>query len=210
MTDVEIGIYTHRWSELQVRAIESIARRTRHHQYSILVTQQPGNCHENMNRIWRRFSARYVVLMDEDVVVLQDGWLDSLIGALRADASVGVVGCNEVKLRPQSVSEPTHATVSYPGWIPAYVMAFERERVPFLAFDENIPGQIGMTDLDACLQIRDRGLQVALHPEVVVYHPIRDDAETRPRQEKLKQWHPEQIAYMRMKWGSLFERMLEQ
>jgi len=212
MTEVEIGIYTHRWSELQVRAIESIARHTKTHQYSILVTQQPGNCHENMNRLWRRFSARYVVLMDEDVVVLQDGWLDGLIGALRADSNLGVVGCNEVKSVPPSVSEPRQATLMYPSWIAAYVMAFERERVPFLVFDEGIPGQMGMTDLDACLQIRDHGLQVGMHPEVIVYHPIRDDddvrrREQRPTLDKLREWCPEQVAYMRMKWGGFFERM---
>jgi len=213
MTEVEIGIYMHRWSELQVRAIESIARHTKRHQYSILVTQQPGNCHENMNRLWRRFSARYAVMMDEDVVVLQDGWLDALIGALESDSELGVVGCSEVKTLPPSVPEPANTSLSYRSWVPAYVMAFDRERVPFLLFDEGIPGAMGMTDLDACLQILDKGLRVASHPEVLVFHPARDDddvrrGEQRPALAELKSWYPEQVAYMRMKWGGLFDRTM--
>ena len=213
VSEVQIGIYTHRWSHLQVRAVEAIARHTKTEQYSILVTQSAGTCHENMNRLWRRFSAPYVVLMDEDVVVLQDNWLKGLIGALEADGELGVVGCSEDKRPPTAVREPESIKLSYRTWIPAYVMAFKRERVPFLCFDEAIPGRMGMTDVDACLQLLDHGLRVGTIPEIVVYHPNRDDdasrlEEARPRVGEQRAWYPEQVAYMRAKWGDLFARTL--
>lgn len=211
MTEVEIGIYTHRWSELQVRALESIARHTKQHQYSVLVTQVDGNCHQNMNRLWRRFSAPYVIMLDEDVEILQDGWLAGLLAALEADPELGVVGCTSMGERPESVPNPARIRVDYTWWIPAYVMAFKRERVPFLQFDEGIPGRCGMTDVDACLQIQSHGLKVGLNSEVVVYHPSREDDATRVREARplvaeQQAWFSQQTAYMKNKWGRLFER----
>lgn len=219
MTEVEIAIYTHRWSQLQVSAIEGIARHTKTRQYSIVVTQKPGNCHQNMNRVWRRCSAPYVVLMDEDAWVLQDGWLDALIANLDDDPELGVVGCREIKDPALALTlphpEPKPVKPIEKLWIPAYVMAFKRERVaPFLRFDEAIPGDMGMTDTDACLQIRlDGRLKVGQNPEVVVYHPARDDDETRIREQRpftsqQKLWFVDQVAYMRQKWGAEYERLL--
>lgn len=211
MIAVEIGIYTHRWSELQVRAIESIARHTKRHQYSILVTQREGNCHQNMNRLWRRFSAPFAIMMDEDVEVLQDGWLDGLLAALESDAEVGVMGCTAIWQRVLGLPDPGLPELSYEPWIPAHVMAFKRDRVPFLHFDEAIPGQMGMTEVDACLQLARRGLRAAKNGNVVVYHPARDDDETRrveqrPLVSQQKEWFPDQVRYMREKWGAHFER----
>lgn len=211
-TEVELATYTHRWSELQVRLMTSVAKHTKTHQYSFLVTQKPGNCHQNMNRIWRRLTAAYVVLMDEDVVILQDGWLASLIESLESDEKIGVVGCAEVKTLPAIVPEPGKVTLDFQMWIPAYVMAFKRERVPFLRFDEAIPGQMGMTDLDACLQIVDKGLKVAVNPQVVVFHPNRDDdairvREQRPLIRQQEDWFRLQSAYMNEKWGDLWKRV---
>lgn len=213
MTEVEIGIYTHRWSELQVQAIESIAAHTKRHQYSIVVCQTPGNCHQNLNRLWSRFSAPYVVVIDEDVEVLQDGWLDGLLRALDADPELGLVSCNPLAQRPLSIAEPDRVRLTYMTWVPAHVMAFKRERVPFLQFDEAIPGQMGMTDVDACLQLRNNGLRVAVNTEVVVYHPVRDDDETRLREQRpstgqQRRWFPAQVEYMRGKWGGLFESVM--
>jgi len=217
MTEVEICIYTHRWSDLQLKAMASIALHTKERQYSVIVTQKPGTCHQNMNRVWRRTSAPYVVLMDEDVCVLQDGWLERLIDNLDEDPLLGVVGCREVKdLKDalEKMPEPQRSMPKPKHWIPAYVMAFKRERVaPFLWFDEAIPGDMGMTDLDACIQIVDHDLKVAQNQEVVVYHPMRDDDETRIRERRpltrqQEVWHREQLAYMRQKWGPKFERLL--
>lgn len=217
-TEVELGTYTHRWSPLQVSLMESVAKHTKKRQYSFLVTQRPGNCHQSMNRLWRRFSAPYVVMMDEDVQILQDGWLDSLIEALDKTPDLGVVGCYELKtpaqLQAHEPREPKGFKLDYREWIPAYVMAFKLDRVkPFLHFDEAIPGQMGMTDLDACMQITHNHLRVAFNSEVIVYHPMRDDNETRTREERpftsqQEAWYRDQCEYMGRKWGEAFWRIL--
>ena len=221
MTEVEIGIYTHRWSEWQVRCIESIARHTKSHQYSILMTQKTGNCHQNMNRLWRRFTAPYVIMLDEDVTILQDGWLESLIKGLESNDKIGVLGAMDIKFgldieggipEPSSPHYSSKSTINFKRWIPAYLMAFKLSRVPFLRFDEAIPGDMGMTDVDACCQIDTNGLLVAVNSEVLVYHPARDDDETRKKEQRPSRgwqelWYPAQVAYMQQKWGDLFERI---
>lgn len=222
---VDLGTYCHRWSPLQVRLMNSVALHTKTHQYAFHVVQRHGNCHQNFDRLWRRMTAPYVVIMDEDVEILQDGWLDALIRSLDENPKLGVVGAKDLKVRPTFA--PSEPTLASPGevtwitppllrvnWIPAFLMAFKRERVaPFLKADLAIPGQMGMTDLDLCLQIQDKGLEVAINQQVVVYHPSRDDdairvSEQRPLISQQEAWFPQQVAYMRQKWGDLWDRLI--
>ncbi len=180
----------------------------------MLVQQTAGTCAQNLNRLWRRFSAPFVVLLDEDVSILQDGWLEALLEVLESRDDIGVVGCESVGEEHLAyVAEPVRpALVGVHPWVPAYVMAFQRDRVPFLQFDEAIPGDMGMTDVDACLQVRSRGLFVCSRSDVVVWHPCRDADETRKLEERptvsqQQSWYPNQIAYMRSKWGRVFEEI---
>lgn len=218
MTDVSLVVYQHRWSELQVRCLTSIARHTKRLQYDVIVVQKEGNCAKNMNRGWGRAKAPYVVMLDEDVVILQDEWLETLIDVLRNDPKAGVIGCKETKLleeadllEAENTVQPT-LLAEVRSWLPAYVTCYARERVgEFLEFDEAIPGQMGMSDLDACLQITAKGLKCLYHPGVTVYHPARDDDETRLREQRpltrqQQEWFPEQVSYMNVKWGEHFRR----
>ena len=212
--EVDCGLYCHRWSNWQVKLINSIAQHTKSHQYAIHVVQKRGNCHVNMGRLLRRFTAPYCVIMDEDALVLQDRWLDGLIWALEKDQTLGLVGCKDVKHEEEilRVQEPGQFTIRDTPWIPGFLMAFKRERVEFLRPDEAIPGDMGMTDVDLCAQVRSQGLRVAVVPEIIVYHPARDDDETRrieerPTLARQEEWFPLQQAYMREKWGDLFRRM---
>lgn len=215
VSEVDLLIYTHRWSPLQVRLIESIASHTKHHQYAIHVVQRTGSAHINLNRAWRRATANYAVIFDEDVQLLQDGWLDGLIMALEQDQSLGIVGCQDLQTDAQlcNITEPYGVVLEYREWVPGYVMAFKRERVPFLRFDEAIPGAMGMSDLDACLQITSHQLKVARNLQVVVYHPMRIEDETRIREERptmaqLEEWFPAQVGYMIQKWGETYSRLI--
>ena len=213
MTDIpDIVIWTHRWSPFIEKCAASVAKRTRG-SYSILVVCEPGSCHENMNRALARTRSRYVVLLDEDVEVLTDGWLDILLGDLRSDETLGVVGAAEVKDMFGRAMYQNGSNRSIDGpqartWIPAYVMAFDRQRCPTLVFDERIPGLKGMTDVDACLQIRRHGLTVATDPRVMVYHPHKTPAQRGhdgcPTQADELAWYEKQRAYMADKWGETY------
>lgn len=213
---VDILNYQHRWSNWQVRLLTSIAKHTKDIQYSIHVVQKEGSCHKNINRALRRVTAPYFVIMDEDAEVLQDGWLAGLCQALESDEKLGVVGARDVKteIERDRVEEPSGVVLERVSWIPGFCMAFKRDRVmEFLRADEAIPGDMGMTDLDLCAQIQSQGLRVARNREVVVYHPARDDDETRaierrPTLAKQEEWFPLQTAYMQEKWGDLFRSMV--
>ena len=208
----EVAIWTHRWSPFIGKCAASVARHTRG-SYSLLVVCEPGTCHENMNRVLARSRSRYVVFLDEDVEILTHGWLDRLVRDLAQDERLGAVGCAEVKDGFARALYLNGARRAQGGlvertWIPAYVMAFDRVRYPLLRFDERIPGDKGMTDVDACLQLRRHGFKVACDRRVVVYHPHKTPAQRGkdgvPTQEDELAWFSAQRAYMTEKWGSLY------
>ncbi|HYC63834.1 MAG TPA: hypothetical protein VEC14_03810, partial [Reyranellaceae bacterium] len=94
-------------------------------------------------------------------------------------------------------------------WVPAYVMLFDRHKLPDLQADHQIPGKKGTTDVDLCLQIRKRGYVVGRHMGVYVYHPHKgDDAQRRADLTATKaeeeEWFPQQVAYMKQKWGDAY------
>ncbi|MFH0962963.1 MAG: glycosyltransferase [Planctomycetota bacterium] len=213
MKDVpDIAVWTHRWSPLLVRCVESVARRTRG-SYNLIVVCEPGNCHRNMNRVLARSRSRYLVFLDEDVEILDDSWLDRLLEDLRDHDGLGVVGCREIKDpfaralyldRPDLVLAAPPAPLDFVSWIPAYCMCLDRGRFPTLSFDERIPGDKGMTDVDACLQLRSHGLSVARDNRFAVYHPAKSASERMRCAAREFEWFRAQRDYMTSKWGDLY------
>lgn len=208
---IDIGVYCHRFSDFQVDCISSVAQHTKQ-SYNLIVVCEPGSCHKNMNRVLDRSMGDYLILMDEDVQIEQDNWLDLLTGDLESVKDAGVVGT--FVARSQAALQAWSPEMATPGtwpeertWIPAHVMCFDMRRVrEFLRFDECIPWIMGMTDVDACLQIRHIGLRVMIDRRVVVYHPTRDDEETRAKEQRptiaeQQKYFPDQFQYMSNKWG---------
>jgi len=208
-----VCIWTHRWSPLIERCAAGVARHTRG-DYDLIVVCREGTCHQNMNRALARSRSRYTVFLDDDVEILTDGWLEHLLADLAAEETLGVVGCLEVKdpfakaLYREQPERFTRDCVERVTWIPAYVMCFDRGRFPCLRFDERIPGAKGMTDVDACLQLRRHGLGVALDRRVVVYHPHKTPemrhSDGVPTEEEERAWFEKQREYMAEKWGEMY------
>jgi GT2 family glycosyltransferase len=180
-----------------------------------VVVQKAGTAHQNLNRVRERLRAPYTCILDEDVEILQDGWIERLIADLEANPAVGLVGCAEIKEESAKISIPRLLPDVGPlrrlSWIPAYCMVFPRTILEKVTFDESIPGDCGMTDVDACLQVDALGYEIAKDPEVVVYHPPRDDDETRSKEQRptlaqQRAWFPGQVDYMIRKWGHRYTR----
>jgi hypothetical protein len=208
-----IAVWTFRYSDLQVRCIESVARHT-FGSYNLMLVCEPGNCHVNMQRVLDRNTSRYLCFLDEDVEILQPGWLDVLIADLEDYPDVGVVGCREFKDKKDrdelvQLGGPIAMTLENPlnfrTWIAAYVMVFDMERCAGIEVDQNIPGHKGMTDVDLCFQVRAKDLKVARDERIVVYHPFKNRAEQArydlPDEEVVLGWFPAQREYMKKKWS---------
>lgn len=217
MTDIpDIAIWTHRWTPLLPRCAESVVAHARGN-YNLVIVCEPGTCHQNMNRVLLRSRSRYTVFLDEDVEILDNGWLDVLLSDLHDAPDLGVVGCREIKDEFEralyghtrnvflaTLKEP----VAFVTWVPAYVMVFDRSRCASLSFDEAIPGAKGMTDVDACLQIRKHGLRVGIDNRVCVYHPHKRPQDRGvngvPTKAEELAWFEKQRAYMTEKWGAMY------
>lgn len=194
------------------RSIEALT--TGDYQFHLMI--HPASCHVNMNRAYHLGTARYVCLLDEDVEIITPDWIWHLLQVIESDPTVGVVNCAEVKtptdrenwIRAAGHAPLTNAVRDIP-WAPAYVTLYDRERTPWLEFDEEIPGRKGMSDLDACLQLKAHGFRSVRHQGIAVYHPHKGDEEQRRRdqtttkQEELDCFRA-QVEYMTRKWGDAF------
>lgn len=208
--DHEFVVFSHRPHPEQARLAEALVRTTAH-TVRLTVLREPGTAHQNMNRALDIAGrTRYVFLMDEDAIPLQPGWVPAMLSTIgRGDA--GLVGCRDART-PEEVTEAVKVGVQ-PGpveavqWLPGYVMLVDRQRTAGLRIDEAIPGRLGMSDKDFCLQIRARGLRIYKHLGVVVEHLDKppDDVIRKARDvslfsENLANFEL-QVAYMNQKYG---------
>lgn len=215
MPKVDLVCFAHRPHPMQDRLLQSIkALTTGDYEWHLMI--HPAGCSANMNRAYHTGSARYVTLLDEDVEIVTPEWIWHLMAIIENQPDVGVVNCAEVKtlkerddwIQIAGHAPLTNATRDVP-WAPAYVTLYDRERTPWLEFDEEIPGRKGMGDLDASMQLRAHGLRRVRHLGVAVYHPHKGDEaqriadQTTTKQEELDCFKA-QHEYMIEKWGQAY------
>jgi hypothetical protein len=140
--------------------------------------------------------------MDEDIVLLHDDWFERLEEDLLDDPKLAIVGCAEIKEPTDDWPIPSLRRVP---WIAAYLIAVDRKKLPWASYDENMPGLLGMTDVDLCLQARNAGYDVGCDTGVVVLHqklPELKDPEIHDHRSTFRQNEMKlQFAYMYEKWG---------
>lgn len=221
MAEVDVVLWAHRKHPIQGTCRESVLRLTSG-DYAYHEMIEPGTCHQNMNRAYHTGSARFVCLLDEDVEILNQDWVWHLVKAMRADESIGVLNTLEVKTADERRTwidscglSPLTSLIRTIPWAPAYVTLYDRERTPWLVFDERIPGRKGMSDLDASLQItKGHGLRCRRHMGIAVYHPHKPDEQgrlalgTTTKQEELDCF-PAQRQYMVEKWGPAYLEVIK-
>lgn len=192
--------------------------------FNLIYRYGPGTAHQNINKVLDRCTSRYVAICDDDVEWLDEGWLTTLLDVLKSKDNIGMVVPVEIKHQNQrdsyiengwceEVPKPGYDIQELP-WLPGYVMLFDRERVPDIRADENIPGPSGMSDLDLSLQVRSAGFKCALTTRTVMFHGLKPlDVDWRTKWEivqehDLSALHREQMIYMTGKWGSFFTEAL--
>lgn len=222
MNDVTLGIFMQRIGPEHPAQLASLEKTRRSFRLEYIF--EPGTAHANINKVLDRCTTRYVAICDDDVTWLDEYWLDTLLDVLKEHDQVAMVVPTEIKYEDQKDSylkngwNPDCAQPDYDllecSWLPGYVMLFDRDRVPELRADEQIPGPSGMSDLDLSLQVRGNGFKCILTSRTVVYHPTKPlDHDWRQRwdivqEEDLPALHHQQVTYMRKKWGSFFDEAI--
>jgi hypothetical protein len=175
-----------------------------------------------------------MIIMDDDVEILTDGWLRILTETLRKHDRLAELTPLEVKTKTdreeflevgsdvfwrRRCEGNSLPRVMETQWNAGYIMAIDREKVTVYA-DEQIPGTVGMADVDISLQVRDAGFDTAMTSECTVYHPwkhpdgIKCDGSPREREyrkkyqiyqeEELPELFQQQFDYMKQKWGRIY------
>ncbi len=215
----DILLFMRRVGPYHTEQLASLARHTQQ-SYNLICAYEPDTtAFECVNRAISRSTSRWMALVDDDVIFLEDFWLKTLIDILRQHDDLGVLTPMEVKTEEElSAFQKDRETFSpyrklvlgETNWNPGYVLLFDREKVQDIYADEKLPGRYGMSDLDMCLQVRASGFRVAMTGQVYVYHPWKiKDREWRERYEMVQddkehEMHLLQQAHMIAKWGEFY------
>lgn len=216
----ELAVYAHRVHEEYFRAVGGSILATAGMTCRVMLWVSPGSVHENMLRAWQASNARYFAFVDEDVEFLDQNWLSVLLNDLKGNPKLGAVATAQVKdegakfdyemwAQEHPITEREFG-LEQALWAPAHVLLVDRERVPNVAPDVQIPGVKGMSDLDFCLQVRAAGFAVGIDRRVVVYHPHKAFGEydrlklDNPTLEDEQIVFPKQALYMAKKWGKMY------
>lgn len=214
---VEIGIYAHRFEPKYLIPLYESLKETAP-TIPVKLWIAPGNVHQNFSKIMDEAKKEFYIVLDEDLVFLEAGWVDILIQDLIDNPKLGVVGTGQVKTEGKKfdyemglLEKPVGLTLQ--KWFPAHVVACHRGRVGEIRPDLAIPGSKGMSDLDYCLQVRKAGWDIGLDDRVVVYHadkPFDDQSRLELQNPTLSQeaaFFPQQVLFMWKKWGEMYKEL---
>jgi GT2 family glycosyltransferase len=207
----DILLFSHRLGEWHERQLASIAKRTPC-SYTLIYDRNPKiNAHQAAAACWKRATSRYVALCDDDCLFLTDNWITILIDLLKHHESFGAIAPMEVKrvhdmqnylsdpLSIRLLPSPPRSLISVP-WAATYCLVVDRERVPDIVIDENMPGKVAMVDVDVGLQIMHAGYEVGMTDAAVVLH----SEATRRDSDQRRTVYEEQKLHMFKKWGDFF------
>ncbi len=207
----EIFYYAHQeppWLAQNIQALKD----TTDGDYELRVLIEPGTAHENLDRCLLRAKSDRVVIMDDDCAILPPdrNWLQQIHKAFDENPRVGQVTPIEIK-DPETRDVYVHSPDAFKKWLPnsfrvpwlpGYLIALDRTRVPDIRADVGLPGCTGMSDLDISLQVTWRGFDCLALTGFCAYHPWKslEAHSTRIDPERDNQ----QKLYMYAKWGEHF------
>jgi hypothetical protein len=168
-----------------------------------------------MHAVAESVDTPYFIWLDEDVQFLTPGWLGLLLEHFQ-DPTIGMVTCMQVKDQHMVEATLQHANEVCGGsvemsWAPGHVFAIRTLLLRNgVNADRKMPGVKGMSDVDICLQVRNKGFSVVNDERVVVWHPHKpqDDigrrADQQPTLAEERAVFEAQKNYMIEKWGNFY------
>jgi len=219
----DILMFMRRVGPYHEEQMASIARHTKQSYTLVLGWNPEVTSFVAMNLAFARRTSRFTVLLDDDVILMDDGWLQHLVDVLLQHDDVAIVVPSEIKqpgeynsyLEERKTSSMQPTPLLEMTWMPGYTMAIDWEKVPDLRCDEEIPGRYRMNDVDLCLQVRSMGYKVVLDRTFAVYHLEKIDSLDWKRKNDLMlpeeeiPLHRQQVRYMAQKWGNFYSRSLQ-
>ena len=164
---------------------------------------------EEINRVMQIFKGEYLVLLDDDVI-LETGWLNGLIGCAEKYQDAGIIGAILKDRKNRIIHSGGEVTDNHFGielrepiykpterkYACSAVMLIKRETIEKIGqFDEGYRkyGQ----ETDYCLKAWENGFKVLVSPEAKAIHLVGQTAKLRPDVKDL--WEKDRIRFY-TKW----------
>jgi hypothetical protein len=180
MSDLDLSVWAHRWSDFYPKVIGSIARYVKE-SYNLITLIEPGNCHQNMQRVLDRGRSRILCFMDEDIELLDEYTIPRMRDVLLSSDEIAMIVPVQIFERhlardyrdfveAKGPHPNPESTVKLINMCAAYSMMVDREKLPKLYADTKIPGIKGFTDCDLSMQVHAAGYKLALLSSGYIYH----------------------------------------
>lgn len=172
---------------------------------------------EEINRVMQIFKGEYLVLLDDDVV-LEAGWLNGLIGCAEKCQDAGIIGAILKDRKNRIIHSGGEVTDNHFGielrepiykpterkYACSAVMLIKREAAEKIGqFDEGYRkyGQ----ETDYCLRAWEKGFKVLISPETRAIHLVGQTVQLRPDMKDL--WEKDRIRfYTKWKNSSVYNK----
>lgn len=208
--------------EDQMRAIAEHTKES----YTIRLEFTPPEItsYQALDAVLKRATSRYVVIMDDDLLPLDDYWLSTVLEPLKKFPDVAMVIPWETKEKHiaegwqkdgiKVFPNPPQAVLSI-NRMAGYCMAVDRQRVPGLYSDLGFPHRWAGSDWDMQFQVLSAGFKVACTTKTLVYHPLKlTDQSWRdqfgfPSDQEFAGWTQDHRDFLLKKWGPMYEENQE-
>jgi len=221
MTEVpDVCMFMRRVGPFHEEQMSAFARHTKESFNLIYVYEPDTTSYQAVTQAFARSTSRYLLLIDDDVIPLDDGWISAVIGVLQRHQELGAVSAFELRtqelvdeyLANREAFRAKGAGTILQSTSLSGLMAFDRARVPDLYSEEGFPGRYGMNDADLAFQVHKAGLQSAFTCLTCVKHLWKPDGQREWRlandiipQDEEPHWHELHKQFMRKKWGRYFD-----
>ncbi len=164
---------------------------------------------EEINRVMQIFKGEYLVLLDDDVI-LEAGWLNGLIGCAEKYQDAGIIGAILKDRKNRIIHSGGEVTDNHFGielrdpiykpterkYACSAVMLIKREAVQKIGFFDEGYRKYGQ-ETDYCLKAWEKGFKVMVSPEVKAIHLVGQTVKLRPDMKEL--WEKDRIRFY-TKW----------
>lgn len=176
----DLAVWAHRWSDFFPRVIGSVAGNVKMN-YNLIVVADSGNCHDNMQKVLDRSTSRILCFMDEDIQLLDEFTIPRMMRVLLESDDIAMVVPMQLytlalaaqyrRLIQERGPHPDYmSTVKEINMCAAYCLMVDREKLPDLYADRDIPTIKGFTDADMSLQAHLAGYKRAVLASSYIYH----------------------------------------
>lgn len=192
---IQVGVISHKQGPMLERCLNSLIKVTAGIDYELILQLEKGTHSDNWNRLFSRFDADFICILEDDAAAIMPNWLKGLIEIMVSQPEIGIV-------MPIESKDGVRADPGFLRWMNAVTNINElygfcnviRKGVDIIC-DDHV---VYFADQDLGLQAMKKGWKLAAYGHTMILHGDADSGRisNKPDEERQKA----DAAYFQKKW----------